>query len=248
MPATPVARRRAAEPGPTDTGSFFVWLANHTVYRFPFDTTKVKILEGMVASGGFTMARRTVAKDGPHPVDVLVGRRARERRTLEGMSQTAVAEKLGLTYQQMQKYERGLNRISASRLYELTQIFDVPVSYFYEGMEAGKGAPSHNETLTTRETLELVKAYYAISDPVVRDTIRKLVQAFAKLGLSPDTGKKPVRRNTKKATSKAGRPASTEFDSSTIDGRTKVGKAALAALKKRSRKSKADLEAMAAVG
>ncbi len=142
---------------------------------------------------------RTVAKDGPHPVDVLVGRRAKERRILEGMSQTAVAKHLGLTFQQLQKYERGYNRISASRLYELAQLFDEPVSYFYEGMEAGKDAPSRDEVLTTRETLELVKAYYAISDARVRDSIRKLVQAAAKLGLSPDTGKKPVRRKPKAA-------------------------------------------------
>ena len=191
---------------------------------------------------------RTYAKDGPHPIDVLVGRRARERRTLEGMTQTTVANSLGLTFQQLQKYEKGHNRISASKLYELAQIFDVPVSYFYEGMEEGSSAPSPDEALTKRETLELVKAYYSISDPAVRDSIRKLVQAAAKLGLSPDTGKKPVRRNAKKATTKAGRQASTEFDRSKIDGRTKVGKAALAALKKRGRKNKTDLEALAAVG
>ncbi len=175
---------------------------------------------------------RIVKEVGPHPVDVLVGRRVRERRTLEGMSQTAVAEKLGLTFQQLQKYERGSNRISASRLYELAQLFDVPVSYFYEGMEQGKGAP--DVTLTKRETLELVKAYYSISDPAVRGCIRRLAQAAAKLEQSPTTGRRQA-------------PA-IEFDKSKIDGRTKVGKAALAALKKRGRRSKADLEALAAVG
>ncbi len=126
---------------------------------------------------------------------------------------------------------------------------------------------------TKRETLELVRAYYSISDPEVREKIRKLVQAAAKMGLSPDTGRKPVRRKpkaapkkptakqrtnvqakstAKKATTKGSRRASpaqaTEFDRSKIDGRTKVGKAALAALKKRGRKSKTDLEALAAVG
>ncbi len=181
------------------------------------------------------MARHTVKEHGPHPIDVLVGRRARERRTLEGMSQTAVAEKLGLTFQQLQKYERGYNRISASRLYELANIFDVPVSYFYEGMEAGKGAP--DETLTTRETLELVRAYYSISDPAVRDRIRGVIQAVAKLGQPPATGRR-----------RAPPGQAIEFDKSKIDGRTKVGKAALAALQKRGRKSKADLEALAAVG
>ena len=225
-----------------------MWLANHTVYRFPFDATKSMTLEGMVASGGFTMARHTVAKDGPHPIDVHVGRRAKERRILEGMSQTTVANSLGLTFQQLQKYEKAHNRISASKLYGLAQLFGVPISYFYEGMEEGSSAPSRDEVLDKHETLELVKAYYAISDPVVRDSLRKLTQVFAKSGLSPDTGKKSVRRNPKKATTKADRQASTEFDMSTIDGRTKEGKAALAALKKRGRKSRADLEAMAAVG
>ncbi len=181
------------------------------------------------------MARRSVAKDGPHPIDVLVGRRARERRTLEGMSQTAVAEKLGLTFQQLQKYERGHNRISASRLYELAQIFDVPVAYFYEGMKAGKGAP--DDSLSKRETLELVKAYHSISDPAVRDSIRRVTQAAAKLEQSPGAGHR-----------RAPPAQAIEFDRSKIDGRTKVGKAALAALKKRGRKSKADLEALAAVG
>ncbi len=121
------------------------------------------------------MVRRTVAKDGPHPIDVLVGRRARERRTLEGMSQSAVAERLGLSFQQLQKYERGYNRFSASRLYELAQLLGVPVSYFYEGMEEGKSTPSQDEILTKRETLELVRAYYAISNREVRDKIRGLV-------------------------------------------------------------------------
>ena len=130
------------------------------------------------------MVRRIVVKDGPHPIDVMVGRRARERRTLEGMSQSAVAEKLGLTFQQMQKYEKGVNRISASRLYELAQLFDVPVGYFFEEIDAGKKKKGKepDEPLTKRETLELVRAYYAINDSNVRDKIRKLVQAAAKLG------------------------------------------------------------------
>ena len=181
------------------------------------------------------MARRIVSKDGPHPIDVLVGRRARVCRTLEGMSQTAVAEKLGLTFQQLHKYERGYIRISASRLYELAQIFDVPVAYFYEEMEAGKGAP--DDSLTKRETLELVRAYHNISDPAVRDSIRRVTQAAARLARSPVAGHR-----------RAPPARAIEFDRSKIDGRTKVGKAALAVLKKRGRRSKADLEALAAVG
>ncbi len=148
------------------------------------------------------MARRNVKEHGPHPVDVLVGRRLRERRTLEGMSQMAAAEKLGLSFQQLQKYEKGTNRISASRLYELAQLLGVPVSYFYEGMEEGKSAPPQGEILTKRETLELVRAYYAISDREVRDKIRGLVKATAKMEQSLDTSRKPVRRKSKAAPKK----------------------------------------------
>ena len=182
------------------------------------------------------MTRRTVAKDGPHPIDVLVGRRARERRTLEGMSQSAVAETLGLSFQQLRKYEKGGNRISASRLYELAELLGVPVSYFFEGVEEGKSAPPQDEMLTKRETLELVRAYYKITDPEMRDSVRKLTQAMANLEQSPATGRR-----------RASPAPAIEFDRSKIDGRTKVGKVALAALKKRGRKSKADLEALAAV-
>ncbi len=129
------------------------------------------------------------------------------------------------------------NRISASRLYELAQLFSVPMSYYYEGMELGDSALSPDEMLTKRETLELVKTYYAISDPKVREKIRKLTQAAAKLGQSPVAGRR-----------RAPPDQAIEFDRSKIDGRTKVGKAALAVLKKGGRKSKADLEALAAVG
>jgi len=148
------------------------------------------------------------------------------------------------------------NRVSASRLYELAQLFGVPVSYFYKGMEEGMDAPSPEEVLTKRETLELVKADTSISNRAARDKIRKLVQAAAKIGVSPDTSRESVRCTSKavpkKPAAKASRRASPaqarEFDRSKIDGRTKVGRAALAALKKRGRKSKTDLEALAAVG
>ena len=73
------------------------------------------------------MARRTIAEHGPHPVDVHVGGRVRLRRTLLGMSQEKLGDALGLTFQQVQKYERGTNRISSSRLYQVSHIFDVPV-------------------------------------------------------------------------------------------------------------------------
>ena len=134
------------------------------------------------------MPGRTQLKDGPHPVDIHVGQRLRMRRTLLGMSQEKVAEALGLTFQQLQKYEKGSNRVSASRLSELCQILNVPVSYFFEEMDADlrnlnratknkSGTPL--DLINKRETLEFVRAYYRIKDPAVRDRIAALTRAMA---------------------------------------------------------------------
>ncbi len=132
--------------------------------------------------------RKTIAVDGPDPVDVHVGQRLRQRRTLLGMSQEKLAAAFGVSFQQVQKYERGANRISASRLHLLTKILDVPVGYFFEGL------PSHLENreelenvevdtpdrMTSRETLELVRAYYRINDPAVRRRFVDLVRAVGR--------------------------------------------------------------------
>ncbi len=134
------------------------------------------------------MPSRTIIRDGPDPVDVHVGHRARLRRTLLGMNQTALGEALGLTFQQVQKYEKGTNRISASRLWRLTQILDVPVSYFYDDMPADQAgpAPSGNDqdpdVLLKRETLEFVRAYYRITNPNTRKRVYEVVKALAKMG------------------------------------------------------------------
>ena len=118
----------------------------------------------------------------PHPVDVHVGARLRVRRTLMGMSQTALGEAIGLTFQQLQKYEKGTNRISASRLFALSRVLDVPVEYFFDDMPTAvtassptlgggkaKKPPSYElDPMARRETLELVRAYYKIRDPEIR--------------------------------------------------------------------------------
>src|SRR5579863_6200992 len=117
--------------------------------------------------------RRREKSDRPNPIDVHVGGRIRLRRTLLGMSQERLGEALGLTFQQVQKYERGANRVGASRLYRLSQILDVPVSFFFEDISPETaGAPSggagiasagtvaalpESETVMRRETLELVQ-------------------------------------------------------------------------------------------
>ncbi len=130
------------------------------------------------------MARRTrhiVTKHGPHPIDVYVGSRVRSRRTLLGMNQTQLGEKLGITFQQIQKYENGANRISASRLYQMTRILDVPVSFFFDGLDEGASAWSPDANLIKRETLEFVRAYYHIGDPAARKGVSDLTKAMANL-------------------------------------------------------------------
>ncbi len=122
------------------------------------------------------------------PVDKHVGTRLRTRRTLLGLSQTALADSLDLTFQQVQKYEKGSNRIGASRLYQIGRVLDVPVAYFFEEMPEGldgatnppteSGAPER-DTMLRRETLELVRAYYKIEAPTVRRRMRELIKAMA---------------------------------------------------------------------
>ena len=140
--------------------------------------------------------RRTVAEHGPHPVDVHVGSRVRLRRTLLGMSQTDLGGALGVTFQQVQKYESGKNRIGASRLYQLSMTFGVPLSYFFDdmppleetdavGLRGGVQEPSTPDAMDKRETLELVRAYYRIRDPKVRDALRHIANAMAKRAGTP---------------------------------------------------------------
>lgn len=129
----------------------------------------------------------------PNPVDVHVGGRVRLRRTLLGMSQEKLGEAIGLTFQQVQKYERGANRIGASRLFDLSRVLDVPVSFFFDDMPDSVASRSPALTrgptvseqstdpdpLAKRETLELVRAYYRISDPLVRKRLFEMTKALA---------------------------------------------------------------------
>ena len=101
------------------------------------------------------MPRHTVAEHGPLRVDAHVGSRVRLRRTLLGMNQTQLGEALGVTFQQIGKYERGVDRFGASRLWQLSQVLDVPVSYFFEGLDEGAREWSSDDILVKRETLEL---------------------------------------------------------------------------------------------
>ena len=128
----------------------------------------------------------------PNPVDVHVGARLRQRRTLLGMNQTKLGSSIGLTFQQVQKYEKGTNRISASRLYALSGTLDVPVEYFFDDMPTAVAAsspslgggrakkpPSYEpDPMATRETLELVRAYYKIKDAEIRKRLHAMIKTL----------------------------------------------------------------------
>ena len=131
------------------------------------------------------------------PIDAHVGSRVRLRRTLLGMSQEKLGDALGLTFQQVQKYERGVNRIGASRLFDLARLLDVPIGFFFDdlppemgGNVAVRSRPAFfgfteaqegldDDQMNKRETLELVRAYYRITDPAVRKRVFELIKSLA---------------------------------------------------------------------
>ena len=127
----------------------------------------------------------------PNPIDIHVGSRVRMQRVLAGMSQQKLGDELDLTFQQVQKYEKGTNRIGASRLWELGRIFAVPVQFFYDDLvvsSADRSMPgfsepttetNYTEFLNTREGIDLNRAFQKITDPKVRRNIVELVQSMA---------------------------------------------------------------------
>jgi transcriptional regulator with XRE-family HTH domain len=130
-------------------------------------------------------------KKAPNPVDKHVGARVRARRILVGMSQEKLGNSLGLTFQQVQKYEKGTNRIGASRLQNISKTLNVPVSYFFEGapIEATAGGFAETEQsgfvadiLSTPEGISLAKAFMRITDARVRRKIVELVTMMADAG------------------------------------------------------------------
>ena len=136
---------------------------------------------------------------GPSPIDVHVGGRIRLRRTLMQMSQERLGDALGLTFQQVQKYERGANRVGASRLFDLSRVLDVPVSFFFDDMppaygqgggarvvpmqpagfaENQDGFGMSDDLFSRKETVELVRAYYRITDQPVRKRVLDLIKSM----------------------------------------------------------------------
>ncbi len=139
----------------------------------------------------------------PNPIDIRVGARLRLRRNMLGLSQEKLGELIGLTFQQVQKYERGANRIGASRLYELSRVLDVPVSFFFDDTDpvhapamGGFAEPPAEafeaDVLRKPETIELVRAYFLIEDATVRRCLRDLAKALAEE--SDATAEKSPRR------------------------------------------------------
>ncbi len=138
-------------------------------------------------------APKRKTKGTANSVDVHVGQRLRVRRSLLGLSQEKLADAIGLTFQQVQKYERGMNRISAGRLYQFSKILDVPVAYFFE--QLGHAAENQNvargfsdneqdefmpaDLMNSKETLDLIRAYYSITDEETRKNIYKFVKSMA---------------------------------------------------------------------
>ena len=122
-------------------------------------------------------------RDGPHPVDRHVGLRIRMRRKEMGVSQERLAEALGITFQQVQKYERGANRVSASKLWEIAGTLRTPVSYFYDGLDGqtagGAQQTSAQAFLSSSEGLELLAAFPRITEPAIRRKLVELVRVVA---------------------------------------------------------------------
>ena len=135
------------------------------------------------------------AAEGPSPIDLHVGARIKLRRSLLGLSQERLGEALGLTFQQVQKYERGANRVSASRLHDLARVLDVPISFFFDDLPAGAGvalpegsfgfAESQeafgvsSDVLSRKDTIELIGAYWRITDSGQRKRVLDLVKSMA---------------------------------------------------------------------
>jgi transcriptional regulator with XRE-family HTH domain len=134
------------------------------------------------------MLQKLLAQKSPNPTDRHVGSRVRMRRKMLSMSQTGLADAVGVTFQQIQKYEKGTNRISASRLLQVSHVLQVPVSFFFEdpsgpskrmGAHDGRSPDYVSDFLATTDGLTLTKAFMLIEDPKVRRRIVNLVQEIS---------------------------------------------------------------------
>lgn len=133
-------------------------------------------------------------KENPNPVDIHVGARLKSRRSLLRLSQEKLADSVGITFQQVQKYERGTNRVSASRLWQFSQVLKVPISYFFEGYsdKANLQALNHgladndqdgfqaeDDIMDKKETINLIREYYSIPDEKMRRHLFQMIKTMA---------------------------------------------------------------------
>ncbi|MBI3506200.1 MAG: helix-turn-helix transcriptional regulator [Proteobacteria bacterium] len=154
------------------------------------------------------------ASPGPNPIDIHVGKRLRERRTILGLSQQEIGRLLGVTFQQIQKNERGTNRMSASRLYEAARVLDTTVQYFFEDMPSDVSAYGRKhmqgvaegpipvyrpDAMARRETIELVRAYYEIPERKIRLQMVNTIRAVARVHADPGVPARPRRGRPPKA-------------------------------------------------
>ena len=138
--------------------------------------------------------RGRLADGGANPIDLYVGKRLKKARLMRGMSQERLAKAMNITFQQVQKYEKGLNRIGASRLWDLAQVLDVSITYFYEGMSAeiqdqsprkinvlkdNDGNFRAEDLILTPEDIEFIAYYKQIKNPLVLQNIMSLVKSLA---------------------------------------------------------------------
>ncbi len=147
------------------------------------------------------LARKKVSQNEPstkkkghaNSIDKHVGIQLRQRRALMGLSQERLAEQVGITFQQIQKYENGANRVSASRLYEFSKVLEIPVTFFFDNYETALGGATSygfaeneqsvlegpDDVMKRKETLELIRVYYSIENPKLRKDLFKLVKSMA---------------------------------------------------------------------
>ncbi|MDZ4373770.1 MAG: helix-turn-helix transcriptional regulator [Phenylobacterium sp.] len=140
-------------------------------------------LEREVEGVAVNTVAETTRVEGPHPVDRHVGLRIRMRRKEMGVSQERLAEALGITFQQVQKYERGANRVSASKLWEIAAALKTPVAYFYDGLGDQETLAAQRDAaqdfMLSPEGIELMAAFPRISEPTIRRKIVELVRVVA---------------------------------------------------------------------
>lgn len=134
----------------------------------------------------------TKKKGRANSIDEHVGVQLRQRRALLGFSQEKLAEQVGITFQQIQKYENGANRVSASRLYEFSKVLEIPVNFFFENYGSNENRMAsgfadndqaafegQDDVMNRKETLELIRVYYSIQNPKLRKDLFKLVRSMA---------------------------------------------------------------------